>query len=126
MDVAYNFYVAVQELTEHRRLFNAQLHETLKNQKNNNSTQTREQRDIVLSLLSRFSALAKKDRKEFPPRVYQYAKKYMVAELSAFHPCCRTNCPCPPWLSLDSIVFHLSRSTDVSSHVPLTSPLTFH
>ena len=35
MDVAYNFYVAVQELTEHRRLFNAQLHETLANQKNN-------------------------------------------------------------------------------------------
>ena len=30
MDVAYNFFYAVQELTEHRRLFNARLHETLK------------------------------------------------------------------------------------------------
>ena len=98
MDVAYNFYVAVQELTEHRRLFNAKLHEMLANQKKNNSTQTREQRDYVLSVLSRFSALGKQDRKEFPPRVYQLVKKYMVADLSAFHPC--TNCPCPPWLSL--------------------------
>ena len=48
MDVAYNFYLAVQEVEEHRRLFNAKLHETLATQKNNNSTHTREQRDDVL------------------------------------------------------------------------------